>query len=317
MDSYTAETQKWLDDRYRVTTDDGIFFAHQNIYGFQSRTLSTSLQGKRSAYAEEGAVLRYLIFWNIVKALKLLQFDSVLDVGGAEGYMSAVFRQLFGARVRSCDLSAEACKRAQEIFAVEADTVDGVSLPYPDSSFDVVVCSESLEHIPDYELVLHELLRVARKAVVITVPHEGSEAVARNIREKIPHGHIHDFTLKSFRDIVPASCSVEAVGLNSSLLRLPFRLAEGTPVNPQSRQGFKRPLVKLLNALIPVCRPFRSEAALNLLFKLDALLATSLGTYRGVLFILAKDPSAYRTGPAPKIDLDAVLNFKVPLHRLS
>jgi len=180
MDQYTSETQKWLDARYRAATDDGIYFAHQNIYGFQSRFLRTTKGGSPTAYAEPGSVMRYIIFWNIVKALKTLQFDSVLDVGGSEGYMCGAFRAFFGARVRSCDLSAEACKRAKEIFDVDADTVDGVSLPYPDGAFDVVVCSESMEHIPHYEDVLKELLRVAKKSVIITVPHDGPRSGCQN-----------------------------------------------------------------------------------------------------------------------------------------
>ena len=50
MDAYTAQ-KEWLDRRFRQTTEDGIFFAHQNIYGFKSPN------------CEDGVILRYTIFW--------------------------------------------------------------------------------------------------------------------------------------------------------------------------------------------------------------------------------------------------------------
>lgn len=304
MDSYTAQTQQWLNDRFRKTTEDGVFYAHQNIYGFKSRL--------KSACCEDGVVVRYLIFSNVIKVLKTLEFNSLLDVGGAEGYMSAAIRELFGSRVRSCDLSEEACKRAREIFNVEADPVDGVNLPYSDGSFDVVLSSECLEHVPEYEKVLRELLRVARRAVIVTVPHSGPEEIARNIREKIAHGHIHDFTLDSFKDLVPDNYGVTAIGLHSTILRLPFRLVEGRPIDVQSRAGIKRPLIAVLNRLIPWCTSFMNEGAFKLLLKLDTFLAQRLRTYRQLVFVITKNSASLPPAKLSNADVDALLNFAVP-----
>ena len=188
MDHYTIETKKWLDKRFRETTPEGYFYAHQNIYGY------------KSPLCENEIILRYIIVYNVMRALKMLSFRSLLDVGGAEGYMAAMVRKFHGADVRLCDLSNEACARAREIFNIDADPVDGTSLPYDDDSFDVVLSSEMLEHIPDYGSAFNELLRVARKAVIVTVPCEPPEIVAENIRLKVPHGHIHAFSLDSFRE---------------------------------------------------------------------------------------------------------------------
>src|SRR3989338_1832211 len=46
-------------------------------------------------------------------------------------------------------------------------------LPYPDNSFDTVVCSDVLEHIGPHKQSVVELLRIARKKVIITVPAYG------------------------------------------------------------------------------------------------------------------------------------------------
>ena len=43
-------------------------------------------------------------------------------------------------------------------------------LPYPDESFDTVVCSDVLEHIGPHKQSMSELERVAKKKVIITVP---------------------------------------------------------------------------------------------------------------------------------------------------
>lgn len=50
---------------------------------------------------------------------------------------------------------------------------DAQFLPFRDGSYDIIVCSETLEHIPDYRKAFHELVRVTKKLgyVIITVPN--------------------------------------------------------------------------------------------------------------------------------------------------
>lgn len=44
------------------------------------------------------------------------------------------------------------------------------NLPYADNSFDTVICSDVLEHIGPHKQAIGELLRIARKKIIITVP---------------------------------------------------------------------------------------------------------------------------------------------------
>jgi hypothetical protein len=93
MDDYTREVREWLDRRFRAVDADGVYLAHQPIYGF------------RAGHSEERLVERYVITWQILKALARLRFGTLLDVGGAEGYKAALARDLLGVSVRSSDLS--------------------------------------------------------------------------------------------------------------------------------------------------------------------------------------------------------------------
>ena len=56
--------------------------------------------------------------------------------------------------------------------ALAADRVDVVSMPYPDASFDLVVCSHVLEHVPDDRRAIRELYRVLRpgRTAIVVVP---------------------------------------------------------------------------------------------------------------------------------------------------
>ena len=46
------------------------------------------------------------------------------------------------------------------------------SLDFPDKAFDVVICSEVLEHLEKPEMALKELQRVTKSVLLLTVPHE-------------------------------------------------------------------------------------------------------------------------------------------------
>ncbi len=68
-------------------------------------------------------------------------------------------------------------------------------LPFGDGSFDRVVCTEVLEHVPDDRAVLAELVRVLRPggALAVSVPDELSERLLWRLSRKYrtaPGGHV-------------------------------------------------------------------------------------------------------------------------------
>jgi 2-polyprenyl-3-methyl-5-hydroxy-6-metoxy-1,4-benzoquinol methylase len=100
--------------------------------------------------------------------------QTFLDAGCGEGFVAdLLLRKMPGLELTGFDFNPDAVEiaRAKNPTATFI-TASIFDLPYDDSSFDVVGCFEVLEHLPDPRLALKELTRVARNAVIISVPHE-------------------------------------------------------------------------------------------------------------------------------------------------
>lgn len=299
MDNYTNETKNWLDQRFKQTDSEGIYLAHQPIYGF------------RQGHCEPDIVVRYIITYHIMKMLSHLQFNSLLDVGGAEGYKAALVRSVFNASVRSVDLSEEACNRAKEIYGVDGEAVDIHKLPYEDNEFDVVLCSETLEHVSDIETATRELIRVCKKAVIITVPHESKKVVEHNIKHNIPHAHIHSLDVDSFNFAMPAVSNIISKRFHNPVMKMLAILADATE---RKEINYPRFVLNIYNFFVPVFRKIFGNRSIAALIKLDALIANTIPSYSGMVFVLLKDGSCYSVNPKEQISVQQIMEFKVPYY---
>jgi ubiquinone/menaquinone biosynthesis C-methylase UbiE/uncharacterized protein YbaR (Trm112 family) len=136
----------------------------------------------------------------------------MLDVGGGEGYLSALVRDLFTASsVHQSELSIEACRRAGEIFGIQGLVADASALPFEDDSYDLVVCSEVIEHLSTPAAAIAELMRVARHHVVIsTAEFCPTGEIERWLRlrtldREYPHSEVNWFTAADFRVLMGGS----------------------------------------------------------------------------------------------------------------
>ena len=109
---------------------------------------------------------------------------KVIDVGcGAGRHSFEAYRR--GADVVAFDQDADELKNVDTMFRAMADagevplsaraeTVvgDALALPYPDGTFDCVIASEILEHVPADTTVIDELIRVLKVggSLAVTVP---------------------------------------------------------------------------------------------------------------------------------------------------
>ncbi len=301
-DSYTEDTKNWLDQRFKQTDKDGIFLAHQPIYGF------------RKGHCDSNVITRYIPTYQILKALSHLKFSSFLDVGGAEGYKAALTRSVFNVKVHNCDLSKEAAKRAKDIFNIESEPIDIHRLPYKDNEFDVVLCSETLEHVTDIEIATKELVRVCSKAVVITVPHESKNVIEKNIKEKIPHAHIHSLDTTSFNFILPKASKILTRKMLSPLLRVPREVMDG--VKKDSSKLFPQIILDVYNFCVPFIQTISGKKLVETLIKSDDFLSNALPYYSGLLFILLKDDKCYSKHQHNRFSFSQFIDFHVPYYYL-
>ena len=120
-------------------------------------------------------------------------YHSVLDAGAREGYYSIQLAEYFDS-VTALDL----VKPTVHHDRVTCAQGDLTALAYPDQSFDVVVCTEVLEHIPAVEKAVSEIKRVAKHAIIIGVPYKQDIRICRATCVKCgkvspPWGHVNTF----------------------------------------------------------------------------------------------------------------------------
>lgn len=160
---------------------------------------------------------------------------TVLDIGCAEG-MYAISAARADAVAVGIDISETKLQRAVS-YAAEFEvtdkafflSADGHHLPFGDDSFDMVICSQVLEHLSDPELAMRELARVAKRWVIISVPvwswlgpmGFGSPLRSRDYNLK-KDGHIHWFTTGKLARIAKrAGLNIQRI--QPACIRCPFR----------------------------------------------------------------------------------------------
>ena len=106
----------------------------------------------------------------VERTLGLIPADAhtILDLGCGDGTVSNALVDR-GIDLVGTDISATAL----QYFEGKAVIASVGHLPLPDKSFDLVLCAETLEHLPTglFEETLNEIERVAGRYVIITTPN--------------------------------------------------------------------------------------------------------------------------------------------------
>jgi ubiquinone/menaquinone biosynthesis C-methylase UbiE len=147
--------------------------------------------------------------------LQLRRGDRVLDVGCGEGRHSIGAYLHAEVDVIGVDLNAQDLQIARERFELFDDKhntqksltfqqANALHLPFADSSFDKVICSEVLEHIADYQGVLAEISRVLKPEglLVVSVPRAWPEEICWALSKpyrQVEGGHIRIFNATQLR----------------------------------------------------------------------------------------------------------------------
>jgi len=154
-----------------------------------------------------------------LKRLRLKPGARALDLGCGEGrHVHALY---YGAKMHvvGVDLSFDDVVKARQGFehAPDLDAPDerafslsvgnALKLPFADGSFDLIVCSEVLEHIPDFEQALSEITRILKPGgqLAITVPRFWPEWICWKLASgyyDTPGGHVRIFKAPQLRNAV-------------------------------------------------------------------------------------------------------------------
>jgi len=142
--------------------------------------------------------------------------DRILDLGCGVGRHVITAYTLKNVQAVGLDLCHSDLLTAQERFTEEFEEPqnsdksfglavgNALSLPFADDSFDKVICSEVLEHIPEYKPVLKEIRRVLKPGGVFaaSVPRFFPEWVCWKLSEEYHNeegGHIRIFNAEELR----------------------------------------------------------------------------------------------------------------------
>ncbi len=106
-----------------------------------------------------------------------LKNKKVLEIGCGYGSLS-VYMAKKGAKVTGIDISSEAIKISKRNASLNGQKIilkqaSGENISFKDQFFDLVVCCETLEHIPNYKKVIDEIIRVTKNSgnIIITTPN--------------------------------------------------------------------------------------------------------------------------------------------------
>lgn len=167
---------------------------------------------------------------NIVQQFPQAGDLKVLDAGCGEGHLLEQLikkypqHAYYGADLTEVALvkAKERCPQAQFLLA------DLGKIDLADAYFDVIVCTETIEHIDDYPGVIKEFVRLLKPGgvLILTFPNEFWWTVARFLLGRRPIkvvDHVNSFTIARMKKLVPLK-TVQAFGLP---WRWPFFLSLG------------------------------------------------------------------------------------------
>lgn len=179
--------------------------------------------------------------------------ERVLEVGCGAGH---VLERFEGAIRTGVDLSASMLARTRRRLGdtVELSQGSADQLPFPDGTFDVVLCTEVLEHTPDPAAVVKELVRVAGPGgrVVVSIPNEARIDRAKRMLRRVPllrrwlrtlaeegnEWHLHHFDLPMLHRISTGSATIDRlVGIPNRLIPLRYVALLGPQAAPDRRSS--------------------------------------------------------------------------------
>ncbi len=179
--AYGKHTEKLL--RYK---DSYPFLNDTEYEAFYKIAGKTSLSKRPTDLNREG--VNYIL--NCI-----IEGESVLDAGCGRGFLAKEIgkRKAF---VTGLDIERPADTTGYSFVEGHLE-----KMPFDNQSFDIVICAHVLEHVPDFRRCVSELLRVAKRKVIIVLPRQREYRYTADL-------HIRFFPYEyNIRSLLPESIS--------------------------------------------------------------------------------------------------------------
>ena len=99
--------------------------------------------------------------WKVIQKLLNPKAKTLLDIGCQELFFYRRLKRKYKITLADYEPKLKMIKKE-----------DVQALSFKDNSFDIVLCQEVLEHVPNPVKAMKELKRVAKKQLIITIPYE-------------------------------------------------------------------------------------------------------------------------------------------------
>ena len=151
-----------------------------------------------------------IYYKTFVFELKKHAIDSVLDVGCGEGFiLNKLKEEGIGKNWEGIDYSKTAVEIGKKLHPKLSLKQGSVyESGFKDNSFDLVVCTEVLEHLEDPKKALKEVMRISKKYVLLSVPNEPLFLLSNFTQWGKNIGHINHWTFWGFERFIRENSGV-------------------------------------------------------------------------------------------------------------
>lgn len=248
--------------------------------------------------SSQGTYLIYLIHKATYKySMNYVAGRKALDYGCGSGYGTALICNSCS-QVTGVDISAEAISYAKahynapNLAYLQVQPVEYAPLPFPDSSFDVVLSFQVIEHVQDVAIYLQEIQRVLIPGgqVLISTPDRSGRLFPFQKPWNMWHlreytkTQLHDTLTKYFSDV-----QVKQIGGQQDVLKMELNRTK-----------------KLKWVLLPFTLPFIPEALRRVSLRLIKHLRYNLSSVSSDAIVPGFDESVLHISDYEKFSVDLI-----------